>query len=86
MFKEGDLSCPEDAHSEMIILSAKYMSLKHEAGSCSGLADVDCYILMFLYCSKRLKNCRELLSWYFSVLMRIQTPVIGLICIRGYEF
>lgn len=31
-------------------------------GSGSGLADVDCYILMSLYYSDRLKNCRELLS------------------------
>lgn len=62
MFKEGDLCCPEDAHSEVIIPFASYMSLKHEPGSRSGLADVDCYILMALYCSNRLKNCRELLS------------------------
>lgn len=37
------------------------MSLKHKPGTGSGLADVDCYILMALYHSDRLKNCRGLL-------------------------
>lgn len=61
-FKERDLCCPEDAHSEMIIPSVQGMSLKHKPGTRSRLADVDCYILMALHCSNRLKNCRELLS------------------------
>lgn len=85
LFKEGDLCCPDDAHSEMLIAFAQYMRLKHEPGSCSGLADVDCYILMSLYCSGRLKNCRELLSQYFLMLVDSDTSK-RLICIHGYEF
>lgn len=33
-FKKGDLCCPENIHSESIIPSAQYMSLKYKPGTC----------------------------------------------------